>query len=191
VFWRCIEPERVKLKLFDCSRYHVTQYPELLGGTVSLVMKVIVLQEGENAPSTLPGTGSSSKSGSTENWGFPWEGSPVRPVCLWIYPSNSQNGAKPQALQAPKSSAPHHDNKLVRLQRSHTLFHRVAGTRWERIVFTDKKLFMVEPVHNHQNGRSWSAEAPGPSSVIEHHQNQQAIMVWGSICPSARHPWLL
>jgi hypothetical protein len=29
-------------------------------------MKVIILEEGENIPSTLPGTGSSSKSESTE-----------------------------------------------------------------------------------------------------------------------------
>jgi hypothetical protein len=47
------------------------QYPEPLHGITSLAMKVIVLEERENALSTLPGTGSSSKSGSTENQGFP------------------------------------------------------------------------------------------------------------------------
>jgi hypothetical protein len=38
---------------------------------MSLAMKVIVQEEGENTPSKLPGTGISSKGGSTETRGFP------------------------------------------------------------------------------------------------------------------------
>jgi hypothetical protein len=59
---------------------------------------------------------------------------------------------------------------------------------WERIIFTDKKLFTVEQAYNGQNDRNWPAEAPGPSSVIEHRQNPQAVMVWGGIWPSDKTP---
>jgi hypothetical protein len=93
---------------------------------------------------------------------------------------------KPYKLQ--KAQLLTDDNKLVRLQRNHALLRRTAGTRWERIIFTDKKLFMVEQAHNRQNDRSWSAEAPGLSSVIEHRQNPQVVMVWGGICTSGKTP---
>jgi hypothetical protein len=46
-------------------------------------------------------------------------------------------------------------------------------------------------VHNCQNDRSWSAEAPGPSSIIKHHQNPQAVMVWGGICASGKKPLVI
>jgi hypothetical protein len=79
----------------------------------------------------------------------------------------------------------------VRLQRSYAFLRGATGPRWERIVFTDKKLFTVEQAHNCQNDRSWSAEAPGLSSVIEHCQNPQAIMVWGGICASGKTPLVI
>jgi ribosomal protein S14 len=54
---------------------------------------------------------------------------------------------KPYQLQ--KTQLLTNDNKLVWLQRSHTLLSRATGTHWEKIVFTDKKLFTVEQAHNH------------------------------------------
>jgi hypothetical protein len=96
---------------------------------------------------------------------------------------------KPYKLQ--KAQLLTDNNKLVRLQRSHALLRHAAGTRWERIVFTDKKLFAVEQAYNRQNDRSWSAEAPGPSSVIEHRQNPQTIIVWGRICTSSKTPLVI
>jgi hypothetical protein len=59
------------------------------------------------------------------------------------------------------------------------------------IVFTDKKLFTVEQAHNRQNDRSWPVEAPGPSSVIEHRQNQQAVIVWDGIYASGKTPLVI
>lgn len=53
------------------------------------------------------------------------------------------------------------DNKRVRLQRCRQLKRRAAGQKWERILFTDEKIFTIQQAHNHQNDRSWSAEAPG------------------------------
>ena len=61
-------------------------------------------------------------------------------------------------------------------------------SRWEGILFTDEKLFTVEQAHNHQNDRSWSAEAPGTSAIVEHRQNPQSVMVWGGICASGKTP---
>ncbi|UYV74511.1 Homeodomain [Cordylochernes scorpioides] len=52
---------------------------------------------------------------------------------------------------------------------------REPPTRWER-TFTDEKLLTIEQAHNHQNDRSWSAEAPGTSAIVEHRQNLQSVM---------------
>ncbi|XP_076058393.1 uncharacterized protein LOC143035330 [Oratosquilla oratoria] len=80
------------------------------------------------------------------------------------------------------------ENKRVRLQRCRQLIRRAAGQQWERIVFTDEKLFTVEQAYNRQKDRSWSAEAPGTSAIIEHRQNPQSVMVWGGICASGKTP---
>lgn len=80
------------------------------------------------------------------------------------------------------------DNKRIRLERCRQLKRRAAGQRWERILFTDEKLFTVEQAHNHQNDRIWSAEAPGTSAIIEHRQNPASVMVWGGICASGKTP---
>ena len=78
------------------------------------------------------------------------------------------------------------ENKRVRLQRCRQLKRRAAAQRWERILFTDEKLFTVEQAHNQQNDRSWSAEAPGTSAIVEHRQNPESVMVWGGICASGK-----
>ena len=80
------------------------------------------------------------------------------------------------------------ENKRVRLQRCRQLKRRAASQRWERILFTDEKLFTVEQAHNHQNDKSWSAEAPGTSAIVEHLQNPQSVMIWGGICASGKTP---
>ncbi|VDP02132.1 unnamed protein product [Heligmosomoides polygyrus] len=58
----------------------------------------------------------------------------------------------------------------------------------ERILFTDEKLFTVEQAHNRKNDRIWSAEAPSTSSIVEHRQNPQSVMVWGGISVSGKTP---
>ena len=81
------------------------------------------------------------------------------------------------------------ENKRVRLQRCRQLMRHAAAQRWEHILFTDEKLFfIVEQAHNHQNDKSWSAEAPGTSAIVEHRQNPQSVMVWGGICASSKTP---
>ncbi|UYV69404.1 hypothetical protein LAZ67_6003481 [Cordylochernes scorpioides] len=59
------------------------------------------------------------------------------------------------------------DNKRVRLERCHQLKHRDTRQRWKSILSTDEKLFPLEQAHNHQNDRSWFAEVPGTSIIVE------------------------
>ncbi|VDP07319.1 unnamed protein product [Heligmosomoides polygyrus] len=50
---------------------------------------------------------------------------------------------------------------------------RWAGGRgWERILFTDEKLFTVEQ-DNRQNDMIWSTQAPSTSAIVEHRENPQ------------------
>nr|XP_041632354.1 uncharacterized protein LOC121502717 [Drosophila kikkawai] len=80
------------------------------------------------------------------------------------------------------------DNKRVRLQRCRQLKRRAAGQKWERIPFTDEKIFTIEQAHNHQNDGSWPAEAPGTSAIIERRHCEQSLMVWGGICANGKTP---
>ncbi|XP_070132556.1 uncharacterized protein [Drosophila bipectinata] len=80
------------------------------------------------------------------------------------------------------------DNKRVRLQRCRQLKRWAAGQKWERILFTDEKIFTIQQAHNHQNDRSWFAEAPGTSAIIERRQCEQSLMVWGGICATGKTP---
>ncbi|KAL7743869.1 hypothetical protein ACLKA6_000273 [Drosophila palustris] len=76
--------------------------------------------------------------------------------------------------------------KLQKVQLQ--LKRRAAGQRWERILFTDEKLFIVEQSHNHQSDRIWSVEAPGTSAIVEHRQNPNSTMVFNDICNSGKTP---
>ncbi|GFV60639.1 uncharacterized protein TNCV_45911 [Trichonephila clavipes] len=77
-------------------------------------------------------------------------------------------------------------NKLVRLRRCRKLLRWVASQRWERFLFADEKLFTVEQVHNYQNDRIWSVDAPNTSAIVEHRQYPKSVIVWGGICSSGK-----
>ena len=76
----------------------------------------------------------------------------------------------------------------MRLDRCRKLKVRAAGGGWERILFTDEKLFTVEQAYNRQNDRMWSTEAPGTSAIVEHRQKPQSVIVWGGISASGKTP---
>ncbi|GFU52054.1 DDE_3 domain-containing protein [Trichonephila clavipes] len=61
-------------------------------------------------------------------------------------------------------------NKLTRLRRCQKLLRRAASQRWERFLFTDEKLFMVQQVHNSQNDRIWCVYTPSTSGIVEYSQ---------------------
>lgn len=93
-----------------------------------------------------------------------------------------------KAYKLQKGQLLTNDNKRVRLQRCRALVRRAAAHRWEKILFSDEKLFTIEQAHNRQNDRSWSAEAVGPSFIVEHRQNPKSLMVWGGICATGKTP---
>jgi inhibitor of nuclear factor kappa-B kinase subunit alpha len=95
-------------------------------------------------------------------------------------------GLKPYKLR--KAQLLTKENKQVRLQRCRALVGWHAARNWERILFTDEKLFTVEQYHNRQNDRCWSNEAPGASAIVTHRQNPQSVMVWAGICASGKTP---
>ncbi|VDP15166.1 unnamed protein product [Heligmosomoides polygyrus] len=63
---------------------------------------------------------------------------------------------------------------------------RAAGRGWERILFTNEKLFTVEQKHNRQNHRMWLTGAASTSAIVEHRQNVQSVLVWAQSAPPAR-----
>ena len=78
-------------------------------------------------------------------------------------------------------------NKCVRLERCRGLLHRVAPLNWERILFMVEYLFTIEQAHGHQNDRSWCAEAPGTSAIVEQRQNPKSVIWFGpEFAPPAR-----
>uniref|UniRef100_A0A1I7RU52 DDE_3 domain-containing protein n=1 Tax=Bursaphelenchus xylophilus TaxID=6326 RepID=A0A1I7RU52_BURXY len=79
-------------------------------------------------------------------------------------------------------------DKKVRLERCRKLKRRAAGQVWEKILFSDEKLFSLEQAQNHQNDRFWSTEHPGPSAIVERRQKPLSVMVWGGICASGKTP---
>jgi len=79
-------------------------------------------------------------------------------------------------------------DKNVRLTRSRALLRRAAGDKWERILFTNEKLFTIEQAHNRQNDRFWSTEAPGSSAIVTHRQFPQSVMVWAGVCSTGKTP---
>lgn len=95
-------------------------------------------------------------------------------------------GLKPYKLQ--KVQLLTNQNKQVRLQRCRQLLRRAATHQWEKILFTDEKVFTIEQTHNHQNDRIWSSKHPGNSGIIEHRQNPKYVMVWAGICASGKTP---
>jgi inhibitor of nuclear factor kappa-B kinase subunit alpha len=171
--------------------YHVTQYPEPLRSTTSLAMKVTSRKREKTHCQHFQELAAHQKAGQPKLKGFMRRitcetGIARESVCQM---AKTELNFKPYKLE--KAHLLTNDNKFVQLQRSHSFLRHAAGTHWERIVFRDKKLFMVEQAHNPQNDRSWSTEAPGPSSGIEHCQNPQAVMVWGGICTSSKTPLVI
>ncbi|GFU78485.1 uncharacterized protein TNCV_2300971 [Trichonephila clavipes] len=59
--------------------------------------------------------------------------------------TKSELGLKPYNLR--KVQLLTEKNKLVRLRRCRKLLRRAASQRWERFLFTDEKLFIVQQVH--------------------------------------------
>ncbi|GFW10675.1 uncharacterized protein TNCV_4917941 [Trichonephila clavipes] len=68
-------------------------------------------------------------------------------------------------------------NKLVRLGKYRKLLRRTASHLWERFLFTDMNIFMVQQVHNSPNNIIWCMDASSTSAFVEHRQYPKSIMV--------------
>jgi len=76
-------------------------------------------------------------------------------------------------------------NKKVRLQRCKKLLERAEG---KLMLFTDEKIFTVEPVLNRQNDRIYSTVSPGESRLVGRRQHPASVMVWAGICVTGKTP---
>ncbi|GFX51183.1 DDE_3 domain-containing protein [Trichonephila clavipes] len=81
-------------------------------------------------------------------------------------------GLKPYKLQ--KVEILTEKTKLVRLRRC----RKLLSQRWERLLFTDEKLFAFQRVHNSQNDRIWCVDAPSTSAIVQHCNYSKSDMVW-------------
>ena len=80
------------------------------------------------------------------------------------------------------------ENRLVRAKKLKKL---AAAGRENLILFTDEKIFTVEPHHNSQNDRQLlpkgSAFKQHPAFVTRSHY-PESVMVWGGICATGKTP---
>ncbi|GFU87652.1 uncharacterized protein TNCV_2935741 [Trichonephila clavipes] len=47
---------------------------------------------------------------------------------------------------------------------------------------------LFQPIHNSQNDRIWSVDAPSPSAIADKRQYPKSVMVWGGIIASSKTP---
>ena len=81
--------------------------------------------------------------------------------------------------------------KKVRLERCKMLKGRCVGSWYERIIFTDEKIFTVEQVINKQNDRLWAQARSSSNSSqfqVSRSQGAQSVMVWAGITANGRTP---
>lgn len=81
-------------------------------------------------------------------------------------------------------------NKTERVRRSRIILSQHANSS---IIFSDEKLFLLQPSHNAQNDRIYAAsinDVPIKKKVVERYQNVSSVMVWGAICNRGKLPLL-
>lgn len=87
------------------------------------------------------------------------------------------------------------DARKKRLERSKLLLAELrAGTQTGEIVYSDEKLFTVEPAHNRQNERLIGKARPDLSSsknYLTRRQKPAAVMVWAAVSRSWKSPLIV
>jgi len=81
--------------------------------------------------------------------------------------------------------------KAKRQKNSRRMLCLLAGTRMSQVLFTNEKIFTVEPLHNRQNhcqllkkGQQKTAAA----KTIGCSHFSSSVMVWGGICTTGKTP---
>lgn len=79
-------------------------------------------------------------------------------------------------------------NKIARKQRSKELLRRHAKSN---IVFSDEKMFLLQPTLNSQNDRVYGVsihDIPEDKKTIQRFQNVPKVMVWGAFSAGHKFP---
>jgi transposase len=79
--------------------------------------------------------------------------------------------------------------KQVRLTRSKGLLQLDAVRQWERIVFSDEKIFTIEQALNRQNDRIWAADNSASSAQLRkvgRSQKPASLMVWAAVTATGK-----
>lgn len=81
--------------------------------------------------------------------------------------------------------------KAKRLTKAQRMLRLVGGGRLERILFTDEKIFTVEPIHNRQNHRQLlrKGQQKSVTAKLAHRSHfPLSVMVWAGICATGKTP---
>ena len=82
-----------------------------------------------------------------------------------------------------------HDRmKLQRLQKCRKMQHLVANGRLAKVLFTDEKIFTVQPYHNSQNHRQLLRKKGPAAKLVERSLFPRSVMVWVGICANGKTP---
>ncbi|VDP05368.1 unnamed protein product [Heligmosomoides polygyrus] len=81
--------------------------------------------------------------------------------------------------------------KAERLRKCRRMRQLVGDGRLSKVLFTDEKIFTVQPVHNHQNRRQLLKKGQQKTSAartISRRHFPASVMVWAGICATGKTP---
>ena len=97
-------------------------------------------------------------------------------------------------LQSYKIARVHFLNeamKVKRLERCRRMLRLVGAGRLNKVLFTDEKIFTVEPLHNRQNHRQLlkqGQQKTAAAKTIGRSHFPASVMVWAGICATGKTP---
>jgi len=78
--------------------------------------------------------------------------------------------------------------KHQRLQKCRKIKRLVAAGRLNKVLFTDEKIFTIQPRHNSQNHRQLLRKKGLAAKLVERSLFPRSVMVWGGICATGKTP---
>lgn len=82
-------------------------------------------------------------------------------------------------------------NMRERTKKCKKMLELTKGAPLSTILFSDEKIFSVEPPHNHQNDRQLMPPGSSSKGLLQKHPHShfpKSVMVWGGICSSGKTP---
>lgn len=81
--------------------------------------------------------------------------------------------------------------KARRLEKSRRMLRLLGGARLSKVLFTDEKIFTIEPLHNRQNRRQLlkkGQQKTTAAKTIGRSHFPASVMVWAGICATGKTP---